>query len=128
MRILSPVVLVAFTICAAAASAQKLAYPEAPKKAVTDAYYGIQVSDDYRWLEDARDPAVRAWSLEQLKVARAYLDSLASRPKLKARFAELYNTSPVRYFAFTQSNGAFFAMKRKPPKNQPMLESICWSR
>src|SRR5450432_2138097 len=103
MRILSPVVLVAFTLCAAAASAQKLAYPEAPKKAVTDTYYGIQVSDDYRWLEDARDPAVKAWSLDQLKVTRAYLDSLASRPKLKARFAELYNTSPVRYFAFAQS-------------------------
>src|SRR5258708_5288263 len=125
MRPIATAVVVAFTLCAAAAAcAQKLAYPDAPKKAVTDTYYGIPVGDDYRWLEKGGDPAVKAWSLDQLKVTRAYLDALASRPKLKARFAELYNTTPVRYYAFTQSNGAFFAMKRKPPKNQPMLVSM----
>ena len=84
MRPIFPAVLVAFTLCAAAASAQKLAYPEAPKKPVTDTYHGIQVGDDYRWLENAGDPAVKAWSLDQLKVTRAYLDGLPSRPKLKA--------------------------------------------
>ena len=74
MRPISPAVLVAFTLCAAVASAQKLAYPEAPKKPVTDTYHGIQVADDYRWLEDDRDPAVKAWSLEQLKeIGRAHV-------------------------------------------------------
>ncbi|HEX7558086.1 MAG TPA: prolyl oligopeptidase family serine peptidase [Usitatibacter sp.] len=124
MRPISPAVLLAFTLCAAGASAQKLAYPEAPRKPVTDTYHGIPVADDYRWLENAGDPAVKAWSLDQLKVTRAYLDALASRPKLKARFAELYNTSPVRYFSTRQTSGAFFAMKRKPPKNQPVLVTM----
>src|SRR5260221_1586528 len=105
---------------AAVASAQSFKYPESPRKAVTDSYHGIPVADDYRWLEDGKDPAVRAWSLAQLEVTRAYLDGLAARPKLKERFAELYRTSPVRYYAFSQHQ-AFFAMKRQPPRNQPML-------
>ena len=110
----------ALTLFAVTAPAQPLEYPEASRKPATDIYHGIQVAEDYRWLEDGRDPAVRDWSLKQLEVTRAYLDSVPSRPKLKARFAELYRTSPVRYSRFAQ-RGAFFAMKRQPPKNQPML-------
>jgi prolyl oligopeptidase len=124
MRPIRPAVLVAFTLFATCASAQKLAYPDAPKKAVADTYHGVQVGEDYRWLENGSDPGVKAWSQEQLKVTRGYLDNLASRPKLKARFAQIYNTSPVRYFSFEQSSGAFFAMKRKPPKNQPTLVAM----
>ncbi|MEP7070082.1 MAG: prolyl oligopeptidase family serine peptidase [Usitatibacter sp.] len=108
------------TLGTAGAGAQALQYPEIAKKPVTDTYHGIAVSDDYRWLEDGRDPAVKAWSLKQLEVTRAYLDALSSRPKLKSRFAQLYRESPVRYFDFAQ-RGALFAMKRQPPKNQPML-------
>jgi hypothetical protein len=36
--------------------------PATPKKPVTDAYHGVKVVDDYRWLEDINDPAVRAGS------------------------------------------------------------------
>ncbi len=106
---------------APAAHGQKLEYPEAPKKPVTDTYHGIAVVDDYRWLEDSGDPGVKAWSLDELKVTRAYLDGLPSRARLKARFTQLYNASPVRYYDFTHTRGGFFAMKRKPPKNQPVL-------
>jgi prolyl oligopeptidase len=93
---------------------------ETPKVPVSSTYHGVTVTEDYRWLEDGRDPAVRAWSLKQLEVTRGYLDATAARPKLKARFAELYGNQPVRYYAFAQA-GAFFALKRQPPKNQPML-------
>ena len=112
--------LLMLILCAGTAGAQTYKYPEAPRKPVTDTYHGIQVTDDYRWLEDDRDPAVKAWSLDQLKVTRAYLDNLPQRAKLKERFADLYGTAPVRYSQFHQA-GRLFAMKRQPPKNQPML-------
>jgi prolyl oligopeptidase len=110
----------ALALLAGASLAQPLKYPDTPRKPVTDTYHGIQVSEDYRWLEDGKDPAVRDWSLAQLQVARAYLDALPSRPKLKERFTELLSGAPVRYYAFAQTQ-AFFARKRQPPKNQPML-------
>ncbi|MEO7812767.1 MAG: prolyl oligopeptidase family serine peptidase [Usitatibacter sp.] len=112
--------LLALVLLAGPALGQALQYPAAAKKNVSDTFFGTQVSEDYRWLEDGKDPAVRAWSLEQLKVTRSYLDAQPMREKLRERFTELQSTAPVRYSRFAQA-GAFFAMKRQPPKNQPML-------
>src|SRR5690349_9185393 len=93
------------------AFAQPIQYPPTAKKPVTDTYHGTQVAEDYRWLENGKDPVVRQWSLKQLEVTRAYLDALPQRPALKERLAALLNTSPVRYFDFQQTSGGFFALK-----------------
>jgi prolyl oligopeptidase len=103
------------------ASAQNLKYPDAAKKPVTDTYFGTTISEDYRWLEDGKDAAVRAWSLKQLEVTRAFLDKLPQRQALKEKLTEIHSGSPVRYFTFQQTSRGFFALKRQPPKNQPML-------
>jgi prolyl oligopeptidase len=105
---------------AATVIAAPMSYPPAPKKAVTDSYHGEQVVEEYRWLENGADPAVKAWSLEQLQVTRKVLDAVPMRADLAKRFKELYETAPVRYGGF-QDRGQFFAMKRQPPKNQPFL-------
>jgi prolyl oligopeptidase len=118
MHTIAALTLAAFALGAAA---QPIQYPETPKKHATDTYHGTAVAEDYRWLEDGKDPAVRQWSLKQLEVTRAYLDALPQRAALRERFAEIFGASPVRYFEFQQTGGGFFAMKRQPPKNQPML-------
>jgi prolyl oligopeptidase len=112
--------LAAAALVAFGAGAQGLQYPQTAKKPVTDTFHGTPVTEDYRWLENGKDPAVREWSLAQLKVTRGVLDALPMLPQLKARFKELYGTAPVRYFEMFQ-RGSFFAMKRQPPKNQPFL-------
>ena len=111
------VALLAFTLVA---GAEPLTYPASPKKPVTDSYHGVQVSEDYRWLENGADPAVKAWSEAQLKVTRGVLDALPVRAVLKTRFKQLYSEAPVRYYDFHDA-GVFFAMKRQPPKSQPFL-------
>jgi prolyl oligopeptidase len=117
-------ILAALAVVAAlafpAAGAQRLSYPATPKKPVTDTYDGVQVTDDYRWLEDATDPAVKAWSAEENRLTRGVLDALPQRPGLAKRFRELLGSAPVRYFEMYR-RGAFFAMKLQPPKNQPFL-------
>src|SRR5690348_2240206 len=118
MRLL---VMAAFALLAGTALAQPIQYPATPKKPVVDTYHGVTVTEDYRWLEDGADPAVREWSVKQLEVTRAYLDGLPQRALLQERFSELLGSSPVRYYAFQQTTGGFFALKRQPPKNQPML-------
>jgi prolyl oligopeptidase len=97
------------------------AYPPTPRKPVVDTYHNTQVTDDYRWLEDGSDPAVRDWSQAQLKVARAYLDPLPQLAVLRKKLGDLYKTAPHRYYAFKQVNGALFAMKSQPPRDQPVL-------
>ncbi len=102
------------------ANANAIDYPPTAKKPVTDTYHGVQVTEDYRWLEDGKDPAVKAWSAAQTAPARKVLDAMPVRKSLQAQFKDLYGTAPVRYFDF-EHRGALFAMKRQPPKNQPML-------
>src|SRR6476619_5518473 len=90
--------------------------PATPEKPVTDVYHGVKVVDDYRWLEDANDPAVRAWSAEQNRYARSYLDALPARTSLYERLKQLRSDPSPRYFALAYRRDLLFAIKRQPPK------------
>ena len=95
--------------------------PVAPKKPVTDVYQGVSVTDDYRWLENYSDPAVRAWSDAQNQYARKYLDALPLRTSLYDELKRLYSQPSPRYSALQTRPGALFALKNQPPQEQPML-------
>jgi prolyl oligopeptidase len=98
--------------------------PATPKKPVVDEYHGVKVTDDYRWLENWDDPAVRAWSDEQNQRTRAYLDGLAAREPIRKWLREVADATSVNYFAIRLSRDVFFAMKTQPPKNQPFLITL----
>jgi len=94
--------------------------PAAEKKPVLDTYHGIQVTDDYRWLEDANDPAVKKFVALQNKHSRAYFDNLPIRSAILARLKELHQRSAV-YYGLIQRGPKIFALKDQPPKNHPSL-------
>src|SRR5580700_11940819 len=52
---------------------------QTPKKPVTDTYDKVKVTDDYRWLENFDEPAVKQWAEAQNTTARAFLDALPDR-------------------------------------------------
>ena len=97
-----------------------LPIPGAPKKPVVDTYHGIEVVDDYRWLEDAGDPAVKQFVAEQNQRSRAYLDRQPMRNAMLARLKELHLRS-ASYYGLVQRGNHLFAMKDQPPKNHPLL-------
>jgi prolyl oligopeptidase len=107
-----------FLGAAAVAAAQP---PTTAKRRVTDTYHGIQVSDDYRWLEDFSNPEVKAWSDAQNAYARKYLDSLSQREACFEEIRKLVSRTSAGYYSLRWSGGGWFAMKRQPPKEQPML-------
>jgi prolyl oligopeptidase len=119
-------VTAALAACAAAAGVTdtSLRYPDAPRERVIETYHGVAVPDDYRWLENAKDPAVREWSQAQLALARHVLDNLPLHDELVARIRQLYERAPTRYGDFIDRGGVFFALKTQPPKNQPMLVAM----
>ncbi len=96
-------------------------YPATTKKPVIDTYFGVNVADDYRWLEDGRDPAVSAWTEEQNRLTRARLDPLPDRARLRGRVAELLVSRPPSYGQVAVRGGQVFAMKTQPPKQQPLV-------
>ncbi|MEO8462702.1 MAG: prolyl oligopeptidase family serine peptidase [Chloroflexota bacterium] len=95
----------------------------APRRPVVDTYHGVNLVDDYRWLEGRSDPEVRAWSDAQNMEARAYLDALPSLPMLRARIRRLLGTS-VRYTPTGWHGGLLFAYKFQPPLQQVLLVAI----
>jgi prolyl oligopeptidase len=97
------------------------AYPATARRPVTDVYGEVKVLDDYRWLEDARDPEVAAWVAAQNQLTRSRLDALPDRPRIRARIAGLLSSKQPRYHDVRAIGGGVLALKDQPPKQQPML-------
>jgi prolyl oligopeptidase len=95
--------------------------PITPRHPVTDEYWGVKVTDDYRWLEDGSDPAVRAWSDSESAVARAFLDSLPMRAAVLRRVEALTEKTSRSWFGLRREGGVTFGLENAPPKQQPML-------
>jgi prolyl oligopeptidase PreP (S9A serine peptidase family) len=74
-----------------------------PHDEVTDTYGKVTVTDDYRWLENFDDPAVKQWADAQNAAARSLLDALPDRDALAASSARS-SSRPSR--ATSPSNNA----------------------
>ena len=72
-----------------------LTYPETKKVDTTDVYFGTEVSDPYRWLEDDLSEETADWVSAQNEVTFAYLNQIDFRDKLKARLEELFDYERV---------------------------------
>ena len=78
-------------VAATAAPQQKLNYPAAQRQDVVDNYFGVQVPDPYRWLEDDNSAATAQWVAAENKVTQDYLSRIPFRAAVKKRITELAN-------------------------------------
>jgi prolyl oligopeptidase len=88
---------------------------------VTDEYHGVNIVDEYRWLENGEDPEVKAWMDAQNARARGYLSRLARAKETRARVVALIGATPPEYYGMVERGGRLFAIKFQPPKQQPFL-------
>ena len=56
--------------------------PTVGRTLVTDAYFGAKVTDDYRWLEDAKSPETRAFISDENAYTQRYLQQARIRPQI----------------------------------------------
>ena len=89
-----------------------LSYPETKKVDSLDTYFGVQVTDPYRWLEDDLSDETAEWVKAQNKVTFGYLDTIPFRNKIKERLEKLWNYekvgSPTKhgdYYYFYKNDG-----------------------
>ena len=66
-------------------------YPVTAKVDAVDTYFGTEVKDPYRWLEDDRSPETEAWVKDQNKTTFGYLEKIPFRDDLKNRLEKLWN-------------------------------------
>jgi len=66
-------------------------YPNTKKIDSVDTYFGTEVKDPYRWLEDDRSAETEAWVKAQNKVTFGYLEKIPFREAIKNRLEKLWN-------------------------------------
>lgn len=97
--------LVGLMVLSCTQKQEKLVYPKTEKIVVTDIFFGTEVDDPYRWLEDDRSAETEAWVKEQNKVSFAYLDQISYRDELKDELTEIWNyeklSAPFKEGAYT---------------------------
>lgn len=86
---------------------------------VVDVYHGVEVIDEFRWLENPRAEQTRAWIEEQSKSSRAYLDNLPGRAALQK--ALLTSLDAERITEIRQHGEMLCLLKRMQGDEQPKL-------
>lgn len=102
----------------------KITYPATPKRPVTSEYFGVKVTEDYRWLENGQDPEVRAWVEAQNRVSHGILSAYPAQAAIKKHLKELYSQTSSTYYSLQKKGNVLFALKDQPPKEQPFLVTI----
>ena len=83
---------------------------------VIDDYNGTKVEDPYRWLEDAKSPATRAWIGEENAYTQKYLDQITTLPQIAAQLTSLMRVD--QYSTPILRAGKYFFKKRLADENR----------
>ena len=70
-------------------------YPETKQVDTVTSYFGTEVKDPYRWLEDDMSEETGDWVKRQNEVTFGYLDTIPFREDLKQRLETLWNYEKV---------------------------------
>lgn len=90
--------LVVTLIIAACSTPEKIpatSYPITKTVDHVDTYFGVDVPDPYRWLEDDRSKETGDWVKAENKVTQAYLNNISYRDQIKERLEQLLNYERV---------------------------------
>lgn len=87
-------------------------YPSTEKRVVIDSYFGTDIQDPYRWLEDDLSEETMDWVNNQNKTTFNYLNSIPYKRNIKKRLEQIWNyekrTSPFNegdYTYYYKNNG-----------------------
>ena len=111
-------IILAMTAIAIESCAPKL--PQTRKDDTVDNYFGTEVADPYRWLEDDASAETAAWVKAQNKVTDAYLKKLPARAKILSRLKEVANYEKVGAPSH-KKNGKWYFYKNDGLQNQSVL-------
>ena len=99
----------------------KLNYPDTAREDVTDTYFGTEVAEPYRWLENDTSAATGEWVIAQNELTYSYLDNIKFRPALKERLTKIYDYP--KYGSPFKKNDKYYFFKNDGLQNQSVLYS-----
>jgi prolyl oligopeptidase len=93
--------------------------PEAEVEPVVDDYFGIKITDSYRWLEDAKSPRTRAFIDAQNAYTARYMTQARIRPDVADDLDALERVS--RWSVPIQRGGSLFFTRRLAGEQQASI-------
>ena len=96
-----------------------ITYPQTKKVDTVDVYFGTEVPDPYRWLEDDRSAETAEWVTLENEITDAYLAEIPFRKPLLDRLTELANYEKVS--APFKKHGKYYFYKNDGLQNQSIL-------
>ncbi|HEY1657954.1 MAG TPA: prolyl oligopeptidase family serine peptidase, partial [Candidatus Sulfotelmatobacter sp.] len=93
--------------------------PKAEKRPLTETMHGVEITDNYRWLEDATSPETGKWVDAEMAYTRSILDPLPGREAIQKRLTELLGIGNISQ---PEIGGKYyFYTRREGMQNQPGL-------
>ena len=110
---------ICFLFISTSCNKNKINYHHTIKKPVMDVYFGQQVEDNYRWLEDDLSSETEKWVKNQNQTTFKYLNQIPFRTELKNRLLELLDYEKISA-PFKKGNYTYF-YKNSGLQNQSIL-------
>ena len=98
---------------------EKMNYPQTRMDNTVDTYFGTQVSDPYRWLEDDRSAETAQWIKAQNDFTFGYLSKIPYRQAIKEKLEKLWNYEKLSA-PFTEGDYTYY-YKNDGLQNQSVL-------
>lgn len=99
--------------------ARRVAYPKAPREAVSDTLFGHVVPDPYRWLEDAGRADVQEWQRAQDALFADFCDARPERAAVRQHLTDLFGIAVVSTPAWRGDR--YFLQRRQPGQEHPVV-------
>ncbi len=111
------IISVLIALIALPLSAQKWSYPSAPKKPVYDTIWGKVIKDDYRWMEDVKDPEFVNWLSVQNKLTTDVMDKIPNQDKIFKSLKDGFFEIGTMYNRITGNDSYAVYNKLNPGEN-----------
>ena len=113
------ITVMSFMLTTAQSQENNIAYPKAFKGDSVDTYFGHNVADPYRWLEDDNSEETADWVEAENKITNSYLSDIPFRDQLKERLTKIWNYP--KYGVPFKKGDKYFFFKNNGVQNQYVL-------
>jgi len=111
--------IISFLIFCSCQNDTKIQYHVTKKDPVIDVYFGKEITDNYRWLEDDLSEQTEDWVIGQNKTTNSYLNEIPYRESLKSRLNDLWDYEKISA-PFVEGDYTYF-YKNTGLQNQSVL-------